>query len=182
MATINRRRVLGTVVRVCAVTAVMFAVYAVAPLGRRVERSIAVQLAVWLLVLVIVLGWQLRAVIRSPYPRLRAAEAVSVGIPFFLLLFAVTYFVAGQAEPDSFSEGLTRVDAFYFTVTVFATVGFGDITPQTESARVLVTVQMVADLILVGVIAKILVGVVRERRQVLATAGTRPADVDPTPH
>ena len=178
MATISRRRMMGSVLRVGAGTTVMFGVYAMAPLGRRAEGTIT-QLVGWLLVLVIVLGWQIRAVIRSPYPRLRAVEAVAVSIPLFLLLFATTYFVAAQAEPASFSEGLTRVDAFYFTVTVFATVGFGDITPQSESARILVTVQMVADLILVGVIAKVLVGVVRQRRQVLATE-TQSADVDTT--
>ena len=179
MSTISRRRVLGSVVRVLGVTAVMFAAYAMAPLGQRVEGTIAAQFVVWMLVLLVVLGLQIRSVVRSPYPRLRAVEAVAVSISLFLLLFAATYFVAGQAEPANFSEGLTRIDAFYFTVTVFATVGFGDITAQTEAARVLVTVQMVTDLILIGLIAKILVGVVQQRRQALATTGTQSADADP---
>ena len=29
---------------------------------------------------------------------------------------------------------MTRTDALYFVVTVFATVGFGDITPVSETA------------------------------------------------
>jgi voltage-gated potassium channel len=37
---------------------------------------------------------------------------------------------------------MTHTDALYFTVTVFATVGFGDITARTDTARLLVTVQI----------------------------------------
>jgi voltage-gated potassium channel len=45
---------------------------------------------------------------------------------------------------------LTRTDSLYFTVTVFATVGFGDINPTSQAARVLVTVQMILDLLVLG--------------------------------
>ena len=44
----------------------------------------------------------------------------------------------------SFTEPLTRADALYFTVTVFSTVGFGDITAKSETARVVLIVQMLA--------------------------------------
>ena len=50
----------------------------------------------------------------------------------------------------SFSQQLTHTDALYFTVTVFATVGFGDITAKTEAARLVVTGQMIIDLIIIG--------------------------------
>ncbi len=53
-------------------------------------------------------------------------------------------------------------------MTVFATVGFGDIVPVSQTARVLTTCQMVADPVLVGLIANVMVGAVRiglERRQ-----------------
>ena len=33
-------------------------------------------------------------------------------------------------DPSSFGEPLTRSDALYFTITIFATVGFGDINPD----------------------------------------------------
>ena len=44
----------------------------------------------------------------------------------------------------NFSQPLNHTDALYFTVTVFATVGFGDITATTEAARLVVTGQMIA--------------------------------------
>jgi len=59
--------------------------------------------------------------------------------PLFLLLFATSYFLMTQADADSFSaHPLTRTDTLYFTVTVFATVGFGDISPASQAARLLV--------------------------------------------
>ena len=46
-------------------------------------------------------------------------------------------------------------------MTVFATVGFGDIAPVSELARVLVTIQMLVGLVAVGVIAKLVLGAVQ---------------------
>jgi len=67
-------------------------------------------------------------------------------------------------------------------------VGFGDIVPATETARLLVTMQMLTDLVLGGFIAKVLVGAVRRRRDALETAGPEagtadvgPEDVSPAP-
>ena len=60
---------------------------------------------------------------------------------------------------------MTRTNALYFTVTVFTTVGFGDITAQTDAAWLLVTGQMVLDLIVLGVGARIVVGAIGRRRQ-----------------
>ena len=54
-------------------------------------------------------------------------------VPLFLLLFAANYFLMAQADLGNFNvDSLTRTDALYFTVTVFATVGFGDITATTK--------------------------------------------------
>ena len=62
-------------------------------------------------------------------------------------------------------DQLTHTDALYFTVTVFTTVGFGDVTAKSEGARLLVTGQMVTDLIILGIGAKIILGAVTRGRQ-----------------
>ena len=67
----------------------------------------------------------------------------------------------GHADPEHFSEPLTRLDAAYFTVTVFATVGFGDIVAVSQAARTVAIVQMVGDLVLVGLVAEALFGAVQ---------------------
>jgi voltage-gated potassium channel len=168
-----RRRVLGSVLRVVVVTGTLLVVYATAPFDQRPDRSIAAQLFVALLVLVAVMGLQIRSVTRSPYPTLRGVETVAVSVPLLVLSFAATYVTLAQADHASFTESLSRVDGVYFAVTVLATVGFGDIAATSETARVLVTLQMIVDLILVGLIAKVLVGAVRRRREALGQPSAR---------
>ena len=65
----------------------------------------------------------------------------------------------------NFSQPLSRTDAIYFTVTVFATVGFGDITAKTEVARLVVTGQMLGDLIVLGLGVRVLLSAVQRGRQ-----------------
>lgn len=84
------------------------------------------------------------------YPALRAVEALGLLVPLFLLLFASTYFLIDRASTANFTQTLTRTDALYFMVTVFTTVGFGDISAKSETARVLVMLQMLADLAVLG--------------------------------
>ena len=47
------------------------------------------------------------------------------------------------------------MDALYFTTVTFATVGFGDIAPTSELARAVVTVQMIAGLGFLILVAKV---------------------------
>ncbi len=96
---------------------------------------------------------------------MKAFEALGLIVPFYLLLFASTYFVMERASAASFTQPLTRTDALYFSVTVFSTVGFGDIAPKSEAARVLLTVQMLGDLALLGAGARVLLGAVRRGQQ-----------------
>jgi len=91
------------------------------------------------------------------------------------LLFAATYVVLDTISAGNFSQPLTRTGALYFTVTVFSTVGFGDITAKTDTARLVVTGQMIADLIVLGIGIKVILGAVTRGRQ------QRPADASPVP-
>ena len=143
------------------------ALYVSVPLDGTPGGGLALRLAILLLVLCGALAWQIRAVTRSGYPGLRAAEAVSVSVPALVLGFAFAYLRIADTDPAAFSEALTRLDAAYFATTVFSTVGFGDITPRSDTARVAVTVQMVVNLIVVGVIVRVLFGAVQNRRRVL---------------
>jgi len=77
-----------------------------------------------------------------------------------LVVFAAVYYLTGQAQPDGFSEPMDKIGAMYFTVTVFSTVGFGDITAKTDLARTLVTIQMLFNLVVIGLVAKVILGAV----------------------
>jgi len=50
-------------------------------------------------------------------------------------------------------------------VTVFSTVGFGDITTKSEAARIMLIVQMLGDLAVLGAGLKVLPGAVQRGRQ-----------------
>jgi voltage-gated potassium channel len=123
--------------------------------------SLGVTLAVGLLALIAVVAYQVRAIIQHPHSAVRAIEALAITVPVFLLLFTATYFMMEQSNSDNFNvDSLTRTDSLYFTVTVFATVGFGDITATSRAARVVVIAQMILDLLVLGLVVKVFVGAV----------------------
>ena len=51
---------------------------------------------------------------------------------------------------------ITKLDALYFTVTVVSTVGFGDITAVGQTARAVVTIQMIFDLAFLAIAVRVL--------------------------
>jgi len=53
----------------------------------------------------------------------------------------------------------------YFSTTVFTTVGFGDITAKSQAARVVVTMQMFLDLVILGLVARLIVNAVKMGKQ-----------------
>ena len=106
---------------------------------------------------------------------MQAVEALGLIVPLFLLLFASTYFVMERASAAAFTQPLTRTDALYFTVTVFSTVGFGDISPKSEAARIVLIVQMLGDLAILGAGIQVLVRAVQRGRQQSRTQAAAPA-------
>jgi hypothetical protein len=160
-----RRIIAGAVLRAVGSTAALVAIYYLLPLDRSSTGVAVTMLAIGLVALVGLVVFQVRRILRSRFPGLRGVEALATSIPLFLLLFASTYVVMAAISAGNFSEPLTRTDALYFTVTVFATVGFGDITAKTEAARLVVTGQMIVDLVAVGIAVKVIVGAAKRGRQ-----------------
>jgi voltage-gated potassium channel len=159
------RRVSLTLLRALASTVALVVIYYLLPLDTTSVGFAVAMLVIGLVALVGLVAYQVRSIVRATYPALRAVGALATSAPLFLLLFAGTYFVMDTISVGSFSEPLTRTDALYFTVTVFATVGFGDITATTEVTRVLVTAQMVAGIVTVGIGARIIVDAVKHGRE-----------------
>jgi voltage-gated potassium channel len=160
----RRRLIARAALRSVLIAAVLVVLYYVLPLDRGWDSDTAVRLLIGLLVFAGVLAWGVRIITGSRYPGLRAAEALALVLPFFLLLFASTYYVLERNSAASFTQPLTRTDALYFAVTVFTTVGFGDITAKSEAARVVLIVQMLADLAFLGAGARVLLGAVQRGR------------------
>ena len=154
--------------RAFATMVVLIALYYLLPLDH--DRNVPVTLIAGLLILLAVTAWQLRKVIHHKHPHkhppVRAIEALATTVPLFLLLFAWAYFTMAANHPANFStHPLTRTDTLYFTVTVFSTVGFGDITAASQAARLVVTAQMLLDLVALGLLVRAFVGAVQVARR-----------------
>ena len=161
--TTRRRRwlIVRGLLRALFTTAGMVILYYVLPLDRRSDGFVFVVLVTGVALLAAMIAWQVRAIETSNYPAIRAVQALASATPLFLLLFASTYFVLSRDDLSMFAEPLSRSDALYFTVTIFATVGFGDISAQTETARLVVTAQMLLDLGVLGLGIQVILGAVK---------------------
>ena len=165
----RRRRIfIAVAARMIATTGLLIVVYYALPLKGFESGSAIVLLAGSAVAFVLVLVWQVRRIVGAPYPELRVIESFAVIVPLLIVLFSAIYVKMGSANPGSFTQPMTHTGALYFTTTVLATVGFGDITPVTDSARLVVMLQMLLDLVLLGTLVKLLFGAAKrgvERRQ-----------------
>ena len=163
--TAPRRRVALALLRASLTATVLVVLYYTVPVSGAMDASAVALLLGGLLLFAVVITWQIRAILESSYPALRAVEALAAAIPLFLLLFALVYFKMADLQAQAFSEPLNRTDALYFTITVFSTVGFGDIAPVATAARVTTMVQMLGDLVVVGLVLRVMLGAVKEGRE-----------------
>jgi voltage-gated potassium channel len=165
LAAAHRRHTLAIVLRTVAAVVLLLVAYYQAPLDRPLTVTTGLLLVVVLLLLALALVVQVREILASATPLLRAIRTIVIGMPTLLVAFAATYVTIDGQQSGAFTEPLNRTDGLYFTVTTFATVGYGDIAPVTQLARVTVTVQMVVGLIAVGLIAKVVLGAVQVARE-----------------
>jgi voltage-gated potassium channel len=154
-------------------TVALVAIYYLLPLDHSSTPAAVTMLVIGLVVFIALIAFQVRSIVRSRFPALRAIESLATSVPLYLLLFASVYVVMAAISRGNFGQRLTHTDALYFTVTVFSTVGFGDITAKTETARLVVTGQMIGDLLVIGLGLRVIVGAVgRGRQQRPQDAGT----------
>ncbi len=106
---------------------------------------------------IVVLALELHGVKRDEVPGLRTIQVLGLTIPLFLVVFATVYLSLSQSSTSHFSEPLDHTGALYLVITVFSTVGFGDITPETDGARIVVSIQMLLDLVVIGAVVRLLV-------------------------
>ena len=162
----RRRLVFRGVLRSVLSTTVLVVLYYELPLDRPLDGDTAVRVLIGLLAFTAIMAWQIRAIAGSPYPGVKAVEALALILPLYLLLFASTYYVMQRTSAATSSQPLHRLAVFHRDGLLHG--GFGDITPKSEAARVVVIVQMLGDLALLGAGARVLLGAVQrglQRRQ-----------------
>lgn len=140
----------------------LVAVYFLLPL----EGSIGLRLAAYaagLALVILVVARQLRRHLRSRDADIRV-DSLALAIVLAILLFALTYYTVDTAEPGEFSGLKTRIDALYFSLTVATTTGFGDVSAQGQLARILVSVQLVFNIVILATAAPLLTRTIRSRK------------------
>jgi len=169
----RRRLVLGVLARALGMSFGLALAYALLPLGADGRDGGLLALLGGIALLVAVIVYQLRKIVTGEHPQLQAVEAMAMVVPMFIIVFAYSYVWLSHSDPGNFTQSIGRLDGVYFVVTVLTTTGFGDITAVSSTARSLVTLQMVLDLVLIGVVAKLIVGASRigvQRRRAEAEA------------
>ena len=108
----------------------------------------------------LVLRAQLRSA-RTERSLRSTAEAVLAALYLLILVFALTYHQLALRAPEQFEGIHNQTDALYFTVSIISTVGFGDVTATGTAARAVVTVQMLLDLVVLGLGIQVILGAVK---------------------
>jgi len=145
---------------------VMVAAYYLLPWNGHGARALLFRMGFGLVLLVVATILSIKNVLRSQYPILRAFEALGLVVGFAVVSFASLYVFISSRSVTSFSEVLGKTDGLYFSLTTATTIGYGDITAQTEGARIVVMIQMVVNVVVVGVAARAIIAAARRRGEV----------------
>jgi hypothetical protein len=95
-----------------------------------------------------------RRLLVSPRPVVATVNVLALMFVLLVLGFATVHYAIAVHAPSQYDGLETKTDSLYFTVTTVSTVGFGDIVATGQGARAFTTVQMVFDLIFLGVIVR----------------------------
>lgn len=136
--------------------------------------SLLASVVIWVLLVV----RELIKLRNSPYPLIRLSGALVATITLLVIAFAQIYLTMDHANPGEFSQPLNKMAAMYFSMTITATVGFGDIVAKTDPARGVVTFQMFVNLVLLAAALRGLITVAQSHAKPRAL-GQDPASTPP---
>ncbi len=131
------------------------------------------------IMIALVVAWLVRSIQRTDRPLLLAVEALVIAVSLLLAVFAATYVTLSEGDVGSFSEPLDRTGGLYLTMMTLTTVGFGDIVPRTDAARVTVMVQMAFNAAMIGVAVRLIAGTARTRVAAVREERARSAETQP---
>jgi len=90
------------------------------------------------------------------------AVKITAAALWLFVTFALIYWNIGT--PRNFGHSLSHLDSAYFMLGILTTAGTGSIAPQSESARLVVTLQYVVDLGFMALVLGVFASRLAERR------------------
>lgn len=159
----RRRRLAWSTLNIVVRTCLLVLAYYLAPFENAAESNLAVRVGASLLIVVAAAAIALVGIVKADFPIIRAIEGMSTFIVVTLLLFASTFVLMSRGDPLAFSEHLDHTGALYFVVTTASTIGYGDIAPRTEPARIAVMIQMITNVFVLGVGLRLMLNTAKRR-------------------
>jgi len=151
------------------------ALVALAPMpGRQEQLALAVETAALLPVLVLVSVGMLRYAYRSHRLTADGVFATIVVYVLVALFFSRLYMQLMGWNPQSFdlpvpaaerTPQLLQLDLMYFSLITLATVGYGDILPVSETARMLAMIEAIVGQFYIAVVVAVFVGTCAAQRR-----------------
>jgi voltage-gated potassium channel len=170
---LGRRQIVRDVSTTVLAIALLVTVYYLLPVpGRMHEASWAILFCCGIVVLAVLIMLSIARLVRAG-PDVRVRSLV------VLLCVAILYFSWAEVllakAPGQFVQLHTKTDALYFAISTLATVGFGDVHASGQLARVAVTVQIVFNLVFLGLVITTLSGWLRRRARAMLGPASDPA-------
>ncbi len=159
----RRRALVQAAVTITLAWALILGAFYLVPFSHLSGTRSVLRLVVVVVLVGVVLVLQIRRISNAELPELRAVEALAVVIVVFLTGFSIIYLNLAHGAQSTFTQPLDHTKALYFTICVFSTVGFGDITPRTDTARLIVAAQMLLDLVIIGTVVRLIFNAARTR-------------------
>lgn len=141
-------------IRVFGTFAVVLLAYYLMPDPRISQGRVWLYVALATLVLSLLSVWQLKAIGKSANPRVRALQTVALIVPAFVVIYAMIYVQMSIWDPAYFNVPLSKTSALYFSMTIFSTVGFGDIVANQDVSRAVVMIQMATNVLFIGLLLR----------------------------
>ncbi|MEU2895351.1 potassium channel family protein [Streptomyces sp. NPDC001273] len=142
---------------------VLVAAYFLLPLDRLGPQRPALSWVLFGVALALIALLLLRQVVRVllSVPGVRPGLVIPPLMCLSILVFATAYLALAR-NPGELDGISTRLDALYFTLVTLATIGYGDITPRGQEARLVAVLQIVYSFVFLTAAATSLTRYLRE--------------------
>ncbi|MFC8046988.1 potassium channel family protein [Nocardia sp. NPDC057353] len=101
-----------------------------------------------------------RRLTAAPLRAGRQVDGILLLLTVTIIFFALTYYLLARNDPAQFDGLETRTDALYYTIVTLGTVGYGDVRATGQAARIVTMLQIVFDLVVVGVLLAVATGTI----------------------